>query len=221
MHRLEPRAKGADAYRDPSWWYDVRGFFILMGTYQVTLWRHLSFFARNLGATHLEAAIGSGTFLGLTLLTRRLKGGGVPVEVVGIDYAERMLDGARRLFRKNKSVRLIHADLSCIDYPDEYFDSVNIAHSFHAFPDPDRILAELHRVMKPGATLYVDILLHPRGGTRRRALATRINDFCSRIGILARTCDMEATRAQFLAHQFDIMDSFVAGNTYHVIARKG
>jgi ubiquinone/menaquinone biosynthesis C-methylase UbiE len=214
------KAEGAAAYRDPSWWYDIRGFFILMGTYQVTLWHHLSFFSRNVGRRHLEAAIGSGTFLALTLFVHRIRRCTIPNEIVGIDYAERMLNGARRLFRKDKNVRLVQADLSAIDCPDAYFDSVNIAHSFHAFPDADKVLAELHRVMKPGARLYVDVLLEPRGGALRRWLATRVNNFCYRIGILARTCNATAVNAQFRAHGFDVVESYISGNTYHVIALK-
>lgn len=42
------QTKGADAYRDPSWWYDIRGFFILMGTYQVMIWTHLTFLPKTL-----------------------------------------------------------------------------------------------------------------------------------------------------------------------------
>jgi ubiquinone/menaquinone biosynthesis C-methylase UbiE len=183
----EAKAKGAEAYRDPSWWYDIRGFFILMGTYQVMIWKHMAFFSRNLGKRHLEAAVGSGTFLGLTLAAQRLKGGAMPDEIVGIDYAERMVKGARRLFRRRKNIQLIQADLRNIQCPDCHFDSVNIAHSFHAFPHPDAVLAELHRVMKPGARLYVDVLLNPQGGSLRKWLATKVNHFCFRKGILART----------------------------------
>ncbi|NOU15164.1 MAG: methyltransferase domain-containing protein [Methylococcaceae bacterium] len=216
----DAKAKGADAYRDPSWWYDIRGFFILMGTYQVFIGNHLSFFARNLGNRHLEAAIGSGTFLALTLITQRLKGRTIPDEIVGIDYAESMLNGAKKLFRNKKNIHLIQADLSKIDFPDAYFDSVNIAHSFHAFPEPEKVLKELFRVMKPGANLYVDVLLAPQGGYIRKAIATKVNNFCFRKGILARTCNLEETQAQFKNNQFEIVDSYIKGNTFHLIARK-
>ena len=214
------QAKGADAYRDPSWWYDIRGFFILMGTYQVMIWTHLAFFAKNLGNKHLESAIGSGTFLALTLLTKKILGGKLPEEIIGIDYAERMLQGAQILFKSNKSVKLVQADLGNINYPNAYFDSVNIAHSFHAFPDPGKVLKELHRVMKPKAYLYVDVLLAPRGGCLRRAIATRVNRFCFQKGILARTCDPETTKAQFESNQFNVINSYIKGNTYHIIAVK-
>ncbi len=214
------QAKGADAYRDPSWWYDIRGFFILMGTYQVMIWTHLAFFAKNLGNKHLEAAIGSGTFLALTLLTKKILGGKLPEEIIGIDYAERMLQGAQILFKSNKSVKLVQADLGNINYPNAYFDSVNIAHSFHAFPDPGKVLKELNRVMKPKAHLYVDVLLAPRGGCLRRAIATRVNRFCFKKGILARTCDPVTTKAQFESNHFNVINSYIKGNTYHIIAEK-
>ena len=218
--QTEAKAKGAEAYRDPSWWYDIRGFFILMGTYQVMIWNHLAFFSRNLGQRHLEAAIGSGTFMALTLMTQRIKGGQMPEEIIGIDYAERMLVGAKKLFRHKRNIKLIQADLSEIQFPDSYFDSVNIAHSFHAFPNPGKVLTELHRVMKPQARLYVDVLIHPRGGSLRKSIANRVNNFCFRKGILARLCDADETKAQFEACNFDVVDSYIKGNTYHLIARK-
>ena len=219
---LEPKSatKGADAYRDPSWWYDIRGFFILMGSYQVMIWTHLRFFTKNLGQRHLEAAIGSGTFLGLTLLTQRIKGGNLPEEIIGVDYAERMLAGAKKLFRGSKRIKLIQADLSHIEFPDAHFDSVNIAHSFHAFPSPQKVLTELHRVMKPQAKLYVDVLVHPRGSVLRKSAANRINRFCLRKGILARLCDVDETKAQFEACQFDVVEGYIVGNTYHLVAQK-
>jgi ubiquinone/menaquinone biosynthesis C-methylase UbiE len=218
--KIEPKSKGAEAYRDPSWWYDIRGFFILTGTYQVMLWNHLNFFSKNLGNRHLEAAIGSGTFLLLTRITQKIKRGKMPEEIIGIDYAERMLNGAKRLFKNKKDIKLIQADLSKIDYPNDYFDSVNIAHSFHAFPDPDSVLKELHRVMKPESKLFVDILLTPRGGKLCQALANRVNKFCLKKGILARTCDLEMSKQQFETNHYNIVDSYIKGNTYHVIARK-
>lgn len=218
--RPSAKSQGADAYDDPSWWYDIRGFFILMGTYQVTLPSHLRFFARNLGGRHLEAAVGSGTFLSLTMAANRLKGRARPKEIVGIDYAERMLRGARRLFRRKSEVQLVRADLSQIDYPDGYFDSVNIAHSFHALPKPEPVLKELHRVIKPGSKIFADVLLHPRGGRMRRALAIRVNNFCYQKGILARTCDMDETMEQFSRHGFELHGSHVRGNTLHIVAER-
>ena len=220
LSKPQSESKGADAYRDPSWWYDLRGFFLLMGTYRVMLWTHTAFFAKNLENRHLEAAVGSGTFLALTLLTRKLKGGKMPEEIVGIDYAERMLNGAKRLFRRKKNIHLIQADLCRIDYPDEYFDSVNIAHSFHALPEPDKVLPELYRVMKPHAKLYTDVLLTPRGGPISQAIAARVNNFCYRIGILSRLWEHEKVKTIFEASRFNIVESYIKGNTYHVIAQK-
>ena len=218
--QIEAKSKGAEAYRDPSWWYDIRGFFILTGTYQVMLWNHLNFFSKNLGNRHLEAAIGSGTFLWLTRLNKKIKTDKMHEEIISINYSERILNRKKKLFKNKKDIKLIQADLSKINYPDNYFDSVNIAHSFHAFPDPDSVLKELHRVMKPESKLFVDILLTPRGSKLRKALANRVNKFCFKKGILARTCDLEKTKQQFEVNHFNIVDSYVKGNTYHVIAWK-
>lgn len=216
----EARAKGAKAYDDPSWWYDIRGFCILLGTYQVALWNHLNFFGRNVTDRHLEAAIGSGTFLYMTMVWNRLARRKQSAEIIGIDYAERMLVGAKRLLGRRKNMHLVQGDLTNIDYPDSYFTSVNGAHCVHAFSDPEAVLKELYRVMAPGATLRADLLLHPRGHSLRRGIATRFNNFCYRKGILARTYDETEAIAQFKRQQFQIDDATVRGNTLHIVACK-
>jgi ubiquinone/menaquinone biosynthesis C-methylase UbiE len=214
------KADGGGGYSDPSWWYDFRGFFLLMITYRVMIWNHFAFFAKNIGNRHLEAAIGSGTFFAFTIFFQKLKGGKTPEEIVGIDYAERMLNGAKKLFKNKKNIKLLQADLCHIDYPSAYFDSVNIAHSFHALPNTEKVLKELYRVMKPEAKLYADILLTPQGGFFLNYFANRANRFGFKIGILSKLWSHEEAKSHFEENKFLITESYIKGNTYHVIAIK-
>ena len=112
----------ASAYDSPPWWYDLRGFFILTFAYNSTLPRQLRFFGRNFGAHHLELACGTGTLLDLVLRWRRWNGW-PEVQIVGIDYAEAMLEGAKQRFAQRPEIELRHADMAALPYPDAAFDT--------------------------------------------------------------------------------------------------
>ncbi|MBK8574313.1 MAG: hypothetical protein IPN90_01080 [Elusimicrobia bacterium] len=99
------KTKIAKAYDSPSWWYDIRGFFILTFAYQSTLWAQIRLFAKNIRERHLEVAIGSGTLFGMILGFLRWKGRTLP-SVVGMDYAAPMLAGAHHRFKNQKNIRL-------------------------------------------------------------------------------------------------------------------
>src|SRR4029077_2631728 len=126
----------AAAYSSPPLWYDIRGFFILTFAYNSTLPRQFRFFGRNVGASHLEVACGSGTLLDLVLRWRKLKG--LPTaKIAAVDYAESMLAGAYRRFDGNENVDVRHADAAALPFPDASFDTVNVANAIHCFPDVD------------------------------------------------------------------------------------
>ncbi len=55
-----------------------------------------------------------------------------------------------------------HGDLLDAGYPGEWFDFISLYHVFEHFPDPVEQLREFHRVLKPGALLYVEV---PNGGS--------------------------------------------------------
>jgi ubiquinone/menaquinone biosynthesis C-methylase UbiE len=209
----------AAAYDSPPWWYDARGAVILTFAYRSTLGAQLRLFGRNMGASHLEVAIGSGTLLQLILLWRRWKG--LPrVQIVGFDYAEPMLAGSIRRFRTASNIELHHADVARLDFADGSFDTANIANAIHCFPDIDGGLTELFRVLRPGGTLAANVLLYPRGPQPFRWIATRINDWGMRKGILHTPYDAEDIRRRILAAGFEIQEEKISGNTYNVVARK-
>lgn len=173
----------AEAYDSPPWWYDIRGFFILTFAYNSTLGTQLRLFGPNFGPRHLEVACGTGTLLEMALKWRKRRG--LPeVEVIGIDYAESMLAGARKRFAGNRQVKIRHADAAALPFPDNSFDTVNIANSVHCFPDVEAALREVRRVLKPGGTVAMNVLLYPRTFPPLRWIAGRINDWGIRKGIL-------------------------------------
>ena len=207
------------AYASPPWWYDVRGFFILTFAYRSTLGRQVRFFGRNMRGRHLEVAIGTGTLTGIVLRWRRRQR--MPsVRLVGIDYAQPMLAGAMRRFAGNPDVELEHADAGALPHPPESFDSANIANSVHCLPDPDAAFREIYRVLTPGGRLAANVLLFPRGTPPLRWLASRINAWGMRKGILVSPYSREDVRRRLEAAGFELVEERVSGNTYDVVARK-
>jgi ubiquinone/menaquinone biosynthesis C-methylase UbiE len=80
-------------------------------------------------------------------------------EVVAVDLAEAMLAQGRRLARErgigNVDFRL--GDVERLAFPDSSFDVVTSRFSAHHYPAPERALAEVVRVLRPGGSfLLVD-----------------------------------------------------------------
>ena len=209
----------AAAYRSPPWWYDVRGFFILTFAYNSTLTSQLRFFAANFGGRHLEVAVGSGTMLELLLRWRRWKRL-APTHVVGVDYAESMLAGARHRFAGKPDVELRYADAASLPFADGAFDTVNIANAVHCLPDVDGSLREVRRVLKPGGTMAANVLLFPRGPWPFKGIAERINLWGIRKGILYTPYKREDVRQRIVEAGLEVLSERVNGNCYDVLARK-
>lgn len=209
----------AEAYSSEPWWYDLRGFFILTFAYNSTIGTQMRFFGQNFGAKHLEVACGTGTLLEMILKWRQRRK--LPESnVVGIDYAPSMLAGAKKRFAKNPLVHPQHADAADLPFPDNSFDTANIANSIHCFPTVDGALRDIRRVLKPGGTLAANVLLYPTGFPPLRWIAQKINDWGMRKGILYSPFHESEVRQKILAAGYEIASEFKSGNTWNVIARK-
>lgn len=209
----------AAAYASPPWWYDVRGFFILTFSYHSTITEQIRHFGRNFGPRHIEIAIGSGTLLDILLKWRKWKS--LPeVDIVGVDYAESMLAGAIHRFAKNPRIELRLADAADLPYPNDSFDSTNIANAIHCLPDVDAALKDIYRVLKPGATFATNVLLYPRGKGLLKNIAERINRWGMNKGILYTPYQQEDIAQRIRAAGFEIMTEHVSGNCYNLLARK-
>ena len=209
----------ARAYKSEPWWYDVRGFFILTFAYNSTLLQQLRFFGPNLGARHLDVACGTGTLLDLILRWRRWKK--LPaVQIVGVDYAEPMLAGARHRFAGQAGLEFRLADVAEMPFADDSFDTANIANAVHCFPDVDGGLRDVFRVLKPGGSMAANVLLFPRAGWPLHGIAERINRWGMTKGILFTPYTREDIRQRILDAGFEIRTDYVSGNCYNVLASK-
>jgi ubiquinone/menaquinone biosynthesis C-methylase UbiE len=97
----------------------------------------------------------------------------------GIDATPAFVDRARRVARErgvpNASFAL--GDVNALPEPDGACDVVACRAAFHHFPEPERVLAEMTRVAKPGATLLVADLLGSED-PERAELHDRIERLC-------------------------------------------
>ncbi len=206
-------------YESPSWWYDIRGFFILKLAYRGSLLQQIGFFSNNIGSKHLEAAIGSGTLFDLIVKWRKLRGNNIN-DVTAFDYAETMLAGARRRFRTNRNVKLLSANVHKLPFKEETFESINVANAIHCFADLEGALSEMHRVLKAGGLLATNVLLVPSGFGWQRAIASRINKWGAKKGILHKAYEAEEFKHIAEKVGFRISSEFKRGNGLFVVLQK-
>jgi SAM-dependent methyltransferase len=80
------------------------------------------------------------------------------LRVVGVDVSPEMIGRAREVAgRENADGRVVfeRADVRDLPFPDASFDAVLSTFSMHHWLDPDRGLAEIHRVLKPGGVARI------------------------------------------------------------------
>jgi len=80
------------------------------------------------------------------------------MNVTGIDFSNDMLEKARIKVRKKslthvKSLRQM--DARNLDFPDNHFDTVAAMHIVSVVPEPERVVAEMARVCKPGGHIVI------------------------------------------------------------------
>jgi len=77
--------------------------------------------------------------------------------VTGIDLSQPMLEVARkRIERKGwKHFELHEMNAEILDFPDESFDIVTAFHVVTVVSNPNKMMAEITRVLKPGGRLLI------------------------------------------------------------------
>ena len=101
------------------------------------------------GGDVLEVGVGTG--LALPFYDDR-------VSVTGIDFSPNMLAKARaRIARYGLThvKELRQMDARSLDFPDNNFDTVAAMHVLSVVPEPERVMAEIARVCKPGGQVVI------------------------------------------------------------------
>jgi len=108
----------------------------------------------------LDLCTGTGD---LALTYDRAAGGTVPI--IGADFCHEMLVRAAekaRECRADERVRFVEADAQALPFPSDTFQLVSNAFGLRNITDPDRGLAEMVRVLRPGGRIAILEFSKPR-----------------------------------------------------------
>lgn len=75
--------------------------------------------------------------------------------LVATDYAANMLAKARKKCSAFPNARFEEADITKLKYEDQSFDKVVAGNVIHLLPEPQKAMAELERVTKPGGSMIL------------------------------------------------------------------
>lgn len=92
---------------------------------------------------------------GTGLFARRMVAERPDISVTGLDISDGMLEKARRNCADCPQVRLVKGDSETLPFPDDSFDLVTCVHSFHHYPHQQQVVAEMHRVLRPGGQVII------------------------------------------------------------------
>jgi ubiquinone/menaquinone biosynthesis C-methylase UbiE len=81
-------------------------------------------------------------------------------QIVGLDISDEMIRRARAASREFDNIMYVWGSAAKIPWEENYFDKVLSVESFYYYPDPDRALNELFRVMAPRGRLFILINLY-------------------------------------------------------------
>jgi arsenite methyltransferase len=105
--------------------------------------------------------LGCGTGWATRLLARLVGEGPEDVgQVVGLDIADEMIRQARAASREFENVMYVVGPAHEIPWQENFFDKVLSVESFYYYPDQNRTLAELFRVLAPNGRMFVLINLY-------------------------------------------------------------
>lgn len=75
-------------------------------------------------------------------------------EVIGVDRLEKALE---RAAARGVETRLADLDDAALDFPDQHFDCVLLGEVLDYLYDPDAVIEEIRRVLKPGGKLIITV----------------------------------------------------------------
>ncbi|MGJ8585907.1 MAG: class I SAM-dependent methyltransferase [Marinosulfonomonas sp.] len=149
------------------------------------------------GKDVLEVGVGTGL---------ALPGYNKDLSVTGIDFSHDMLAKAQG---KVQDLNLQHVkalrqmDARNLDFPDNHFDFVAAMHIVSVVPEPERVVAEMTRVCKPGGKIVIT------------------NHFARENGILGRIEKLSAPFANLLGWHSDFeIDTILGQSNLTVIEQK-
>ena len=96
----------------------------------------------------------------------------VTAKMIATDFSEKMLIEAGK-GTIPLQLTFERADACDLDYDDNSFDVVIIANALHVIPEPERVMSEIKRVLRPGGLLIAPNFIHDNQKT--------LSGFCSKL----------------------------------------
>jgi SAM-dependent methyltransferase len=110
----------------------------------------------ELRRAHARAVLDMGC--GTGLLTTRIRDELAPERIVGCDFSRGMLE---RAAERAPDLSWVRGNALRLPFADRRFDAVVSTEAFHWFPDPERALRELFRVLAPKGRLMIAFVNPP------------------------------------------------------------
>lgn len=158
----------AEHYNRISRYYDGLGFSFLKRLFEFRLYVEMRNYLES-GDAVLDIACGSGN-MSFELATKFQR-------VYGIDISKGMLNRAKLKMKtaeaKNSRIGFIYGDGETLPFKDNSFDAVTCILAIEHFPDTERAISEMKRVLKDGGILVFN-LLEMRDGVLTKIFKRRL-----------------------------------------------
>ena len=140
------------------------------------------------GMKILEVSFGSGY-----LMTRYASNN---YEICGIDYNDKMLEITENKIKKlNITAKLCQGNVEKLPFPDDTFDTVINTMAFTGYPDGEKAMIELKRVLKRGGKLLLVDFDYPKNRNRFGYMIVKLwekfGDIIKDINLLLTKYDFE------------------------------
>ncbi len=73
----------------------------------------------------------------------------------GVDLSPKMIEKAKSKFNGKDNFRFLQANVESIPLDSDFFDVIICTNSFHHYPNPNKALSEMYRLLKVGGKLYI------------------------------------------------------------------
>lgn len=114
-------------------------------------------------------------------------------ELTATDFSVGMIKQTMKKCRKYKNVSFRRADITHLNCRDELFDKVVAGNVIHLLPEPEKVIKELERVVKPGGLIIIPTYINMSTGSGKLAVK-----FIEKLGAsFKRQFDLESYREFF------------------------